>query len=152
MYSWRSTTEQHARLTTRITCCALRCSLLLDKSSLGRGESASATTGWTWRVRSLYEGRLFVWEVSVAVNSHISISRCHWSLDTVLIAFIPLSRLIRFFPVFYDSALIAFNLCEFYLMSLLATVHLTLLLCAFSVYVCANVWDRKVTISSPLFL
>lgn len=109
--------------------------------------------------RSLYEGSLFVREVSVSVNSHISISRFHWSLVAApthsLHSFRCRARLIRFFPrFFYDSALIAFNLCEFYLMSLLSTVRLftTAVVALFLLLARLCLGSQSDIISSPLFL
>lgn len=126
-------TRRQRRLVVRINCCTLRCSLVTKEPHRERWICEQIDKGWEcdWVdvTRSLYEGSLFVREVSVSVNSHISISRFHWSLVAApthsLHSFRCRARLIRFFPrFFYDSALIAFNLCEFYLMSLLSTVRL----------------------------
>lgn len=142
MLSWRRTNEQSLFRTQDgsedwwwglIYCCALRCSLVTKEPHRERWICEQIDKGWEcdWMdvTRSLCEGSLFVREVSVSVNSHISISRFHWSLVAApthsLHSFRCRARLIRFFPrFFYDSALIAFNLCEFYLMSLLSTVRL----------------------------
>lgn len=127
----------HARLTARITCCALLCSLgevdLRVRRLGGRDAFVHCMRG------ACLFGRcqpllilIFPFHVASGPSTPHSLHsfRCRDSSD--------------FFRFFYDSALIAFNLCEFYWMSLLATVHLPLLLllCAFSVYVCATVWDR----------
>lgn len=143
MLSWRRTNEQDGSEDWWWgLIVALGGVHLLQKSPTERGESVNkltkveSVTGWTWRVRCTRGvclfGRcqsllilIFPFPVSTGPSSTHSLHsfRCR-------------ARLIRFFPrFFYDSALIAFNLCEFYLMSLLSTVRLfTTAVSAFSAF------------------